>query len=188
MLQEFLDMFNDPHARHAMVVHLPIAGSMLAILLTLAWAVTRFRATGLAVAAAILFVCASIGAAMAANAGEAAADRLEGAGLSTAEHAALEKHEELGERGWIWPLIPAALIGLGLTARAPVPKQVNRIRVALGAIGIIAGLGVGAWVASAAHEGGQLVYRHGLGVPARGAGPVAAAPPSTELRDHDDDD
>lgn len=191
MLNDLLQSLNDPHARHAMMVHLPIAGSLLGLLLTFIWALTRFRSTGLGSAAAVLFLCGSLGAALAARAGEAAADGVEGTALSAAEKQALESHEELGENGWIWPLIPAALIGLGLIARTPEPKQVNRIRVAMGVLGLVGGVGVAGWVATTAHEGGKLVYTHGLGVPARGAGPAApgALPQGEPQRgSHDEDD
>ncbi|MCC6678828.1 MAG: hypothetical protein IT436_16990 [Phycisphaerales bacterium] len=188
MLQDLMQTLNDPHARHAMMVHLPIAGAFLAMFISLIWALTRFRSTGLGASAAVLFLTASLGAALAANAGEAAAESVEGSPMTPTEKAALEQHEELGENGWIWPLIPAALIGLAAFSRSPAPGKITRIRVVTGLLALAGSVGVSVWVANTAHTGGALVYTHGLGVPARGAAPARPSGDSATPARHDEDD
>ncbi len=173
-LGSFADAFNDPHARHALLVHIPIALALLGILPALAWLVTGARQRTLALVASCCFAIASAGAALAAEAGEDAAESVEKAGLTTVEKQALEKHEELGENGWVWPLIPCVVL---LLAGFP---QKGGLRLGLGALGVLAGAGVGVWVALTGHAGGQLVYTHGLGVPARTPGAAAPAKPGGE--------
>lgn len=176
MLANILDSLNDPHARHAMLVHTPIVLGSLGVVPLIALAATKFRNVTLKVVCIAWFLVASGGAAMAINAGEAAEETVEG-GLAPAAALALEKHEELAENGWLWPLIPAALVGLTFIRK-------RTAAVAAGALAIAAGAGVAGWVALTAHEGGRLVYKHGVGVPA--PGDVQTAPP-TPRRGHEDD-
>jgi len=175
-----LSSFADPHARHALLGHLPIIFSLLGILPCLAFAATRFRSRVPRLVCIAWFAAASAGAWLAADAGEEAEEDLEAATTLTAvEEAAIHEHEELAERGWIWPLIPAALIAVTL-----VPKK--QVRVAAGALAIVASVGVAVWIARTAHLGGNLVYVHGLGVPERGATPQtppSAPPPPLEADD-----
>lgn len=99
---------------------------------------------------------------MAANSGEAAQDNLSvrSPGITAAEHDAIERHEELAENGWIWPLIPAALVLLTF------PKKPAVRRPAF-ALAVVASLAVSYWVALTAHAGGKLVYDLGIGVESR---------------------
>ncbi len=179
MLDSLIQTLEDPHARHAAFVHAPIVLCLLAPVAAIALAITRFRhrPTGLLLIAVLL--AASLGAGLAAGAGEEAYERVEESTppLTTLEHDALEKHEELGEGGWMWPAGAAVLAALTLV---PVPK----LRLVAGGLTVAACLGVAGWAAVAGHTGGQLVYEHGLGVPARQAPIAGQTPPTRE--DHDD--
>jgi uncharacterized membrane protein len=184
-MNDMLDSFADPHMRHAILVHLPIVAAMLAPALVIALAVARFKNRTLALGAIALLLLGSIGAALAANAGEAAESNLgrAGAGHSAPAEAALERHEELGEGGWMWPLIPAALLAMGLVPKKPA------WRAAIGATAFVATIGVAGWIATTAHAGGDLVYRYGVGAPSPGlaAPPASPAPAGREGgSDHDD--
>jgi hypothetical protein len=98
---------------------------------------------------------------MAAQAGHDALDSLRRRGaLTEGENALLEVHEWRGKSAWMWPLLPAVLV-----AFAGAGGRVTRI--AAGSASVAAGLGVAAWFCVIGHAGGQLVYRHGLGVPTR---------------------
>jgi hypothetical protein len=131
-------------------------------------AARRFESTSLRLLCITWFAVASIGAALAANSGHEAEERVEQAGLSNAEKAAVHEHEELGENGWIWPLIPLVLV-----AGTFVPRRA--VRIGAGVLAIGAAIGVGAWVGATGKAGGRLVYEFGLGVPVRGG---AALPPA----------
>mgnify|MGYP001226824110 CR=1 FL=1 len=175
-MQGMLDTLQDPHARHAMLVHFPIVLALIGVVPLVIHLAMKARSRGLGLALLAWYAAASIGAALAANSGEAAEEGVEALSLTTAEQAALERHEELGENGWIWPLIPAALAAVTLVPRP-------RLRIAAAGLALAAGAGVAVWVGATAHAGGELVYKHGLGVPARGAGPLSMPQPRD---DHED--
>ncbi len=176
-MQGILDTLQDPHARHAMLVHFPIVLALIGVVPLIIHLAMKGRSRGLGVALVAWYAAASIGAGLAANAGEAAEEGVEALVLTPAEQAALERHEELGENGWVWPLIPAALAAVTLVPRP-------RLRLAAGGLALAAGAGVAVWVGATAHAGGELVYRHGLGVPARGAAPAVMP----RLQSDDDED
>jgi uncharacterized membrane protein len=177
-----LEALQDPHARHAMLVHLPIILGGLGFIPAAALLLNKARNHWLRATVCVWFALASLGAGLAAAAGEEAEEGVEdrGAGLSAAEENALSRHESLGEAGWIWPLIPAGLVALTALPKVPV-------RLGASALAVVAGVGVSIWIVATAHGGGQLVYDYGLGVPERGlaTGVNPGAPPA---RHHDDDD
>jgi len=166
-MNELLQTWNDPHARHAALVHLPIAIGLLGVPLLVALAGTRFKSNALRLAAVAAFAVAALGAWMAAEAGEAAAEVAEAGGLSQLEHAALEKHEELGELGATWPVVVGVLVLVTFV-------NVKAVRLSAGALAVVASVVFATWVGLTAHAGGRLVYTHGVGVPQRGAGGVPA--------------
>lgn len=184
-MSSFMQTLNDPHARHAMLVHAPIALGILTVIPMLALACSRFRSKALIGVCAGAFVLTSVGAALAANAGEAAMDRVLERGTTGVERAAMDEHEELAEIAWVWPIIPAGLLG-GVALfykRGPV-------RIASGTLATAASIGVAVWIGLTAHAGGRLVYVHGLGVPPRAEKRTdTPAPPasSTPKQTHDDD-
>ena len=179
-MSDLLQTLQDPHARHAMLVHLPIIFGALGFIPAIALLINKARNHWLRGTVVVWFVLASIGAGLAAGAGEDAAEGVEHASpaLSATEEHALEEHEELGENGWIWPLIPAVLVLVTLVPRPPV-------RLAAAGLAAVASLGVAGWIATTAHAGGELVYAYGLGVPERGATPSSTA---ERTREHDEDD
>ncbi len=175
-----LSSFADPHARHALLVHLPIVFGVLGIVPCLVFAVSGFKSKIARVVCIAWFAAASAGAGLAAGAGEEAAEGVESAALTPVEKAAIHEHEELGEGGWMWPLIPAVLVAVTL-----VPKK--QVRVGAGVLAAAASVGVAVWIAQAAHLGGRLVYVHGLGVPERGTA-LDAVPPASPGEAEEDDD
>lgn len=183
-MNAIIESLSDPHMRHAIMVHLPIVAAMLAPLLLIALAISKFKNRTIRWTAISLLVLGSLGAALAANAGEAAEDslgRLVSPWPAGAE-AAVEKHEELAENGWIWPLIPAALLLLGAA-----PSK-TAWRAAFGAAALVGSLGVAGWMGLTAHAGGELVYRYGLGAPSPAlTSPSGATSPAPGGAEHDDD-
>ncbi len=161
-IKEFWEAWNDPHARHAFLVHTPLVLGALGVfpLLGLAW--RGFKSRPMRIVCITWFILMSGLAFMAEEAGEAAAGNLLSLDppMTGAEARAIEHHEELGEDGWIWPLIPGVLTALTFIPKRP-------IRLGAGILGVIAAIGVSAWVAVTGHAGGRLVYVHGLGVPER---------------------
>lgn len=183
-MNAIIESLSDPHMRHAIMVHLPIVEAMLAPLLLIAWAVSKFKNRTLRFTAVALLALGSLGAAMAANAGEAAEDSL-GRNVSpwpAGAEAAVERHEELAEHGWIWPLIPAALLLIGAA-----PSKASW-RAVFGVAAIVGSVGVAGWMGLTAHAGGDLVYRYGMGAPSPAlAGPGGTPAASSEGAERDDD-
>ncbi len=187
-MESMLDAWNDPHMRHAMLVHLPIVLGGLGVLPLVALALTGFRNTALKLVCVAWFLLASAGAGLAAGSGEEAYESVEAnVAMSAAAEADLEEHEELGEGGWIWPLIPGALVAGTLI---PAGDKRRAVPIAAGALAIAASLGVAAWVGLTSHAGGTLVYVHGIGAPSplldAGAGPSATTSPSDGRRERDE--
>lgn len=166
MLSSLLESMQNPVTRHAALVHIPLALAMLGILPLLAAAITRFRNRTLVYVCAAWFLVAAGSAFAAAQSGEDAEDVAQVRGLSASASKALHEHEELGENGWMWMLIPAAF-----SAGALIPRR--SIAVASGCLAIAGAAGVGVWAANTGHSGGQLVYAHGVNV-----GAVKASTPA----------
>lgn len=160
MWNNILQMLNDPHARHAAAVHLPIALGILGVPLALLILIARSKSLSIKWFALACFLLCSLGSALAANAGEEAEDAL--SDLSSVEESFVSRHEELGENGWAWPLIPATLVSISLLARKHRPVVVSA-----DVLTLLASFAVATWIAITAHAGGELVYLHGIGVPAR---------------------
>ncbi len=183
-MNDFLQSLEDPHARHAMLVHLPIVVGMLGFLPVAALLLTRMRSKALIWVCVMMFALASASGWLAVNAGEEAEHRAEEAPMSAAAKETLERHEELGELGWLWPLIPMAALVVSMAVKP------DRWKLALGGAALAGSLGVGGWVALTAHEGGELVYVHGVGVPGAATPSVSPAAPSKsgddDVNDHDE--
>lgn len=188
MISSMLESFQDPHSRHAILVHFPIVLGALGLIPVVFLAWKKFKSPlGSAVCIA-WFAAAMIGLGLASGAGEEAYERVEASQppLAQVEQDALEEHESLGEGAWLWA-IPAVILAAGTL----VPHKPARLAsgvLLLGAAAMLAG-----FVAVAGHTGGKLVYQHGLGVPARGSaqasttqGPQTA--PTRESRERDDDE
>lgn len=172
MLSDMLRTWDDPNARHALLVHLPIVLAGLGFLPLIALAATGFRNVTLKWVAIVWFLGASGGAALATWAGEEAEDALKQRvpALSRQESDAIHEHEELAEGGWIWPLIPAGLALVSLV-------RPRRIQIVAGTLALVGSVGVSGWIAATAHQGGVLVYEYGLGVPARSSAPATVEDP-----------
>lgn len=159
MLHELKDMLESlqvPQTRHAVLVHLPVVVSMLAVVLALVAAVLRRNQT-LRWLAAIAFAVVLGSAFLATNSGELA----EGAmgEVSQRAHRLAHEHEELAEKVWMFALGGLVLGGLAFVAK---PKWLGHA----GAWGaVLVGIAGAGQVANTAHHGGKLVYRLGVGTP-----------------------
>ncbi len=177
MISQF---FNDPHIRHAVLVHFPVVFGLLGILPLLALLMTGLKSKPVRIVCIAWFLLASGGAALAANSGEAAEHNLreQSPNMTQEERRAVHEHEELAENGWIWQLVPAALVLLTFPNKGAIRKTAF-------VVSCVAALGVAGWVGLTAHRGGRLVYDLGIGVHAR---TVPDAPPARGPAVDDDDD
>lgn len=148
----------NPSQRHAMLVHFPIVLSMLAMFALIMLAISRGKSSRWRITTLALLILGMIFTTLAANAGESAVEQLS-LPLTTQAAAALEVHEEAAESLWIFFSITAVLV-------VPTFFKMMIVRYPAVALSTIAGLALLLRVTIVAHAGGNLVYNHGVGVPA----------------------
>lgn len=159
-MDEFLQTLRDPAARHAMLAHAPIALAFFGIVPLFMLAATGFRSRPLRAIVIGCFIVAAGGAWFAAQAGDEARRKILASGqpIGEAAETAMERHHARGRFAWIWPMAPAALIGLTYARN-------RAVRCTGGTAGVLAAAAVAGWLGFIGHVGGTLVYVHGLGVP-----------------------
>lgn len=177
MLEDILQSIKDPSSRHAMMVHFPIVLGTLAFLPIVAALVFRMKHKALLWVALVMLVMMSVAVFVAIQAGEAAEENIKVFDMTVAEEASIEKHEELAENGWVWPLIPAVLVGVAMLPGA----KLGKVRAVAASLAVVASLSVAGWVGITAHAGGQIVYVYGIGPPERGTKVPASEKGSTVM-------
>lgn len=168
-----------PDPLHPAVVHFPIV--LLLLGAPLAVVSVFLRKWHLPVLTAAVLALGGAGAVVATWTGEEAAElagELSGSGEKT-----LDAHEEWGERARNAGLVAAVLAVISAAlGRRPVAGR------ALGAAAAIAALGAAFSVAQAGHYGGEVVYKHGVGVNTAAGGSVGDAQSDMQKRQKKDDD
>ncbi len=159
MLTQFLDAWNDPAMRHAMVGHFPIVLSLVGLVLAVALAVGKGRSDTLRWVTLAVYIALLACAFVTKQSGENAHDAVSGS-LDDPAHELLEEHEELGEKVWLFSIGLVLLVGATFVSKP-------MVRVSAAWVAVAGGLFVAGWVANTADHGGRLVYEHGVGTPAR---------------------
>lgn len=156
-ITQFLDAWNEPAMRHAMVLHFPIVLSVIGPIITIIAALFWSKCKIFRWAAVALFVAMLASGYITEESGENAHDAVQGS-LSEAGEELLHEHEELGEKVWIFSSITLLLV-----AGSFVPKaKIGRTSAWLAVAGSMALAG---WVGNTADHGGRLVYQYGAGTP-----------------------
>ncbi len=168
MIGHFLDAWNDPAMRHAMVIHFPIVLAVLGVPVLLAAAILERYRTSLRVASVVMYALLALSAFVGRGSGQDAEEAVE-ASLDDAGEAILEAHESLGIWVWVFGGAVAAIAAAGFAR--PRALQVGAAWAAAAG-----GIFTAAWTANTADHGGRLVYLHGAGT--RGA--LANQPASTD--------
>ncbi len=157
-----------PNPLHPAIVHFPIVLILLGTIAAVAAIV--LRRWHLPWLAAVLLVAGAAGAFVAARTGGQQAEMV--GELSDSAELVLDEHEEWGERTRTIALA-AAILALVSAALARFPKVARSLAVATA---LAAGAAAYA-VAETGHYGGQLVYKHGVGVnTAAGNNPANTTP------------
>lgn len=172
-----------PDPLHPAVVHFPIV--LLLLGAPLAVVSLFLRKYHLPVLTAAVLALGGAGALVATWTGEEAAE-LAGE-LSGRGDKALDAHEEWGDRARNAAIVAALLaVASAALGRKPVAGR------ALGAAAAIGAVGAAFFVAQAGHYGGEVVYKHGVGVnTAAGASASdvpGGRPPDQHKQKKDDDD
>lgn len=161
VIYAMFESLGDPQRKHAVMVHLPIAISVLGLLGLLALAVTSGRSSVLRRCCVAVYLLGAGLAWAAEEAGEEAMDQLDTAVMTPAALEHLETHEEMGE--WVWAWFAAT----GVIAILTVIESENRWwRPAIVLTSVLAGTGAAGYTGIVSHHGGTMVYKHGVGVPA----------------------
>ena len=159
-------MFAIPNPLHPAIVHFPIVLILLGTALALVAVI--LRRWHLPWAAAVLLAAGALGAFAATRTGSQQAEMV--GEISERAEAVLDQHEEWGEMtrnlaiaAAILALASASLIRFSRTARG------------LGIVTAMVAVAAAYAVAQTGHYGGQLVYKHGIGINlAAGNNPVSA--------------
>jgi len=164
MLPTFNDVFKsfeDPQRLHAILAHLPIAVAVLGLILTLGVTLTGSKASGLRWTTVFIYLLGTLAALWAAHTGEEAREHLlvkpTGDVLTV-----MNNHEELAEFFWI-SLATTGFFILLSTVRVTWFRSVALV------FALLASAASVAWVGAIGHYGGELVYRHSIGVPSAGS-------------------
>ncbi len=164
MLPSFNDVFKsfeDPQRLHAIIVHIPIAVAVLGLILTLGVALTGSKASGLRWTTIFIFLLGTLSALWASHTGEEAEHHLPVKPVGEV-HEVLEKHKQLAEYFWV-SLAATGFLLLLSTVRVTWFRSVTLVFALLASVASVA------WVGAIGHYGGELVYRHSVGVPSAGS-------------------
>ncbi len=158
ILEQIRQTLENPAMRHAAMVHAPVALAMIGVpVLLLALLIPRQRTPR--VIAAIWYAVLAGAAFLAMQSGELAEGKLP-SDLDVAAVELVDRHESLASLVWWIAAGVAGVVGVSLFK----PRAVRISASILAFAGAVACAGV---VATAAHDGGQLVYVHGIGTTPR---------------------
>lgn len=180
--QPIVETLNDPHRLHAVLMHLPVAISVLGFVLLLALVLMGGKSPGLRWSAVLLYLIAVVFAVLATNVGKQAMAQLDVDAMTAPAVAQLSDHAKFGELLWL---------GFAATAMFAVFTGVRSVptRVIFLVLAVLASLFALGWTAATAHHGWSLVYVHGVGVPDSPNNlPAQPAPGAEEPAIEGDDD
>ena len=174
LLQSFNETLNSPQQLHAAIVHLPIAAAVFGAIAVIALLCTAGKNNTLRWSAGVIFAFGAITGFMGEQTGDNAMRDIHPTVGEFTDRAQddLYEHEEMGAKVWRFLAFTGVLVAL-----SAVKKQ--WVRITALSLATLAAIGSGVFVGITAHYGGQLVYRHGTGVPASPNNKPAAEPPVT---------
>lgn len=160
--------FANPQQKHAMLVHLPVAISLLGVIMLLVLTGLRGRSHPVRWLTAGMYLIAAITSFLAKQSGFEASLMVDV--LSPEYIAQLNHHKQLAENLPLAMFIQSILIAF--TA-----LSIKKIRITMLILSFIMSLWLALWVAQTAHHGGSLVYVHGAAARTMMIKPPAHTPP-----------
>jgi len=156
-IAELSATLNDPSMLHAAMVHVPIALCVLTPLALLAAGVMPARRRMGSFLATVLYALLALAALVTIQTAEAAYHNMGNTPEATARLA--HDHGEMAERIWTAALALAAVAAVGTL------KHKKALALTAVWVAFAGGLALTGWAAVASHQGGVLVYEHGVGTP-----------------------
>lgn len=156
LLHSLTSVWSDPVRSHAILVHFPVVAGTLGLVFVVALMLTGGRSPGMRWASVILYTLGAAAGYFAMLTGRSAGSEAS-TSLSAAAQELLEKHEELGEKAWIFLLVTA--VCCAFTA-----FRLVSVRTTMTVMAVLAALITAGWITLTGHYGGDLVYGHGVGV------------------------
>jgi len=153
----FDDLIPSTQEAHAIAAHLPVALSALGVVGVLVAILVKTQRDSLRWAVVGLYVLLATSAWISVQTGERARAEVSGA-ISPAIWDTINKHEELAERVWMFALGTAVVMAGSIAAK-------GGLRTSMSVVTFVASLATAGWVTATGHEGGTLVYEHGIGIP-----------------------
>ena len=173
IINEMIQASQHPPRLHAMVVHFPIAISVIGLIMLFVLAFTGGKSNGWRWACVLVYAIGAGTAFVAFQSGQQALSDASSSLTSDAVSELASRHEEMGEKVWIFLAVTTVLIAV---TAIPYPP----CRIGFLVLSILAGIATAGWVAVTGHEGGTLVYMHGIGTrstQAQDSGSADATPP-----------
>ncbi len=169
---------------HAITSHMPVALSAIGVVGVLAALLIRTQRDALRWAVVGLYVVLAATAYVSVRTGENARLAISGS-VAPAIWEKIDHHEDFAKRVWIFGLGTAVVMAASIAAK-------GGLRTSMSGVTIVASLATAVWVGLTGHEGGTLVYHHGIGIPPDqvvewrinppAKGSAAAAAPKQELQ------
>ncbi|MCX5659020.1 MAG: hypothetical protein NTW19_04770 [Planctomycetota bacterium] len=168
LLHSMTQVWSDPARTHGMLVHFPIVAATLGVLFVFALMFTGGRSPGMRWATVLLYLAGAVAGYLAMVTGHRAGGEA-ATSLSDAAQQLLEKHEELGEKAWIFLLVT------GFFAAFTSFNMVS-VRTTMVVLSVLTALFTAGWVSVTGFYGGELVYGHSVGTSHPSAVIVATQP------------
>ncbi len=180
IIKAIFDAMRDPQMRHAALVHVPVALSMLGLVPVLVSVIFSGRRAAPRWVACAAYALLLLTALVTVQSGQAAHDEL---GLLPDEvYQTVEEHQQMAEKIWIFALVTGVLMVSGALPGQSLQKVSDRLpgdrlskvsnwlggdrpRKVSAWLAALAGLATAGWVGVTAHHGGTLVYEWGVGTP-----------------------
>jgi len=142
---------------HAIAAHLPVALSVIGVVGVLAALIARTQRDALRWAVVGLYIVLAACAYISGQTGEKARLAVSGS-ISPTIWETIDRHEWLADRVWMFGLGTAVVMAASIAAS-------GGLRTSMSVVTVLASLATAGWVGLTGHEGGTLVYEHGIGIP-----------------------
>lgn len=157
---------------HAITVHLPVAISIIGVLVVAVALLLKTSKDVLRWSAVATYLLLAVTGYVAVETGEDARTEVSGA-ISPAIWEVIDEHEEMAEYVWMFAVGTSVLLLISIFT-----KGMTRLGTGIAAFALAIAAAV--WVGLTGHYGGDLVYQYGIGIPPESVIEWRLNPPSEE--------